>query len=558
MQPRRGREGLGRTPHQSLVDALARRLVHATVSALPDEIVAALEAVGRRLRADRVMLWESRWPERRLALAHEWSRHGCALPVATITADEHPWLMEQLRAGRRVAFRSCAMLPREAFRERKFYARHGPRSAAILPLVVGDTTEAVLVVGTMRRERSWRRATLSVVEQVGVVLATAIVRKRAHEASVETEGRLAGVLEAGPDAILLADRNGRIQLVNGRATAILFRTRDELRAQRLQDLLVLAPEAAWLAGRSAIDVLLASEGPQQLCARRGDGSTVPVQVTLRELRTAAGELFCCGIRDVSDDRRAQEETTRLRNELAFMSRTALLAEMGSGIAHELNQPLTAILSNAETAQRLLGSSAGRDPDELRETLRDVVNETRRAADVLGRMREMLRRKEVERSPLDLAALLGDVARRFREEAVARAIRISVDVIAGLPPVLGDPVQVEQVVMNLVLNAFEAMGGESPPRTIAIRARRTQPDGVDVSIRDSGPGLDDEALAHAFDTFFTTKPRGLGMGLPISRSIVEAHGGRLLARNNADRGATFEFHLPAAPSAGAADVRGRPS
>jgi two-component system sensor kinase FixL len=175
------------------------------------------------------------------------------------------------------------------------------------------------------------------------------------------------------------------------------------------------------------------------------------------------------------------------------------------------------------------------------------------------MREMLRRGDVARVPVDLAALLRDVAQRFREEAVVRSVRLSLDVAPGLPPVTGDPVQLEQVVMNLVLNALEAMGaGATPPRTLVLRARPAPPGGVDVSVRDSGPGLDDEVLAHAFDAFFTTKPGGLGMGLGISRSIVEAHGGRILARNNADRGATFELHLPAAPPRGADAVRRRPA
>ena len=129
---------------------------------------------------------------------------------------------------------------------------------------------------------------------------------------------------------------------------------------------------------------------------------------------------------------------------------------------------------------------------------------------------------------------------------------------GLQGVLGDPVQLEQVATNLVLNALDAMAGQEAPRTIALRARPTQPGGVDVSVRDTGPGLDDEALAHAFDAFYTTKPGGLGMGLRISRSIVEAHGGRLLARNNPDRGATFEFHLPGAPRVAAAASRRRPA
>jgi len=232
----------------------------------------------------------------------------------------------------------------------------------------------------------------------------------------------------------------------------------------------------------------------------------------------------------------------------FMGRTAMLAEMGAGIAHELNQPLTAIVSNAETAQRLLRSPRGCDRDEVEEALRDVVNDALRAAEVIARMRDMLRRRNAERVPLDVGALLGGVARRFREEAVARAIRLSVEVAPGLPQVLADRVQIEQVAMNLVMNAFEALGeAKGPLRTVTIRARAAGDGaGVDMSVRDSGPGLDDEVLARAFDPFYTTKPTGLGMGLAICRSIVELHGGRLLARNNTEGGATFEFHLPATP------------
>ena len=385
-------------------------------------------------------------------------------------------------------------------------------------------------------------------------------RRRAHDASLEAEGRLGGLLEAGPDGILLVHPSGRIELANGRATTLFLRTRAELRAARLQDLFAPVPDEPRLLRRGPIEALLASDGPLQLAARRGDGATLSVEVTLRELRTPGEELFCCVIRDASDERRVREEAARLRNELAFMGRTAMLAEMGAGIAHELNQPLTAILSNAETAQRLVAAVQGPRAGDLGDALRDVVEDTRRAADVLARMRDMLRRREVAQIPIDVAALLAGVARRFREEAVARSIRLTLELAPGLPLVLGDPVQLEQVAMNLVLNAFEAMGeggdaGAGAPRAIVLRARPTEPEGVDVSVRDSGPGLDDEALARAFEAFFTTKPRGLGMGLAISRSIVEAHGGRLLARNNTDRGATFQFHLPAAQR-GAAAARTR--
>jgi two-component system, LuxR family, sensor kinase FixL len=546
----------------TLLDGDGRRLLRAPTSSLSQEIAATLAEVGRRLVADRVTLWTLRPGERddrRLSLDRQWSRPGCAIDELTFGRTELPWLVGELAAGRAVTFRTCAALPREAARERRTFARHGPRSAAILPVVVGGATIAALSAGTLRRERSWGRATLAVLERVADAVGLALVRQRAHDASLEAEGRLGGLLETGPEGILLVQPSGRIELANGRATTLFLRTRAELCAARLQDLLTPVPGEPLLPRGGPIDALLAIEGPLQLSARRSDGSTLSVEVTLRELRAPGEELFCCAIRDVSDEQLVREETARLRNELAFMGRTAMLAEMGAGIAHELNQPLTAILSNAETAQRLVAGLHEPAGGDLREALGDVVADTRRAAEVLARMRDMLRRREVARIPIDVAALLAGVSRRFREEAVARSIRLTLELGPGLPPLLGDPVQLEQVAMNLVLNAFEAVGADGEaagaPRTIVLRARATQPEGVDVSVRDSGPGLDGEALARAFEAFFTTKPHGLGMGLAISRSIVEAHGGRLLARNNADRGATFQFHLPAAPR-GAAAARTR--
>ncbi len=552
----RGRTGGATGAAEGLLEDRARRLIRAPISELNAEIGAALEEIGVQVRADRVSLWDPRWGERRMALLHQWARPGCELGLGSLTQGELPWLVEQTLAGRRVAFRSCAALPAEAVRERRMFARHGPRSAAILPVVVGDQTIAALVAGTLRRERAWGPAVLAFLERAALGLATALVRARAHEASLETEGHLGGVLEAGQEGFLLVRPSGRVEVANGRATEIFHRTRQELCGASVQDLFAPA-QGAPSRGRTTVDALFASDRPLELTARRGDGSSAPVEVTLRELRTPGEPLLCCAVRDVTEERHAHDETVRLRNEIAFIGRTAMLAEMGSGIAHELNQPLTAILSNAETAQRLLSGRGGAALDDVRETLADVVADTRRAAEVLGRMREMLRRKDIERVPVDVAALLERVGDRFREEAVVRSIRISVEVAPRLPAVMGDPVQLEQVATNLVLNAMEAMGDpDGAPRAIVLRARPTEPEGIDVSVRDTGPGLGDEALAHAFEAFFTTKSSGLGMGLRISRWIVEAHGGRLLARNNADRGATFEFHLPAAPHRAAAAPRGR--
>jgi two-component system sensor kinase FixL len=533
-----------------VLDEHGRALVRVATAELPEAIHELLAAIGAGLAVNRASVWEQHGTADRLAITYWWSRPGFAVHLDSLRTDEVPWLAAQLAEGRTVTFRDLGSLPPEALRDRKLLARHGPRSGALVPIVVGGEPIAALMVGTFHRERTWAPATLERLERAAAALGVALLRRRAHEAGLGTEGRLGGILEASPDGILLVHRGGRIELANGRAGAILGRTPRELAGARLQDLLDPGGGAS-RPGRSALEALLASEGPLQLTARRGDGSAVPVELTARSLRAPGEPLLCCGLRDATEDRRSREEATRLRNELAFVGRTAMLAEMAAGIAHELNQPLTAILSNAESAQRLLGSAEPADRAELGDALRDVVGDACRAADVLGRMRDMLRHRSPQRVPVDLRAVLEGVGRRFREQAVARSIRLSVEVPVALPAVAGDPVQLEQVLMNLVLNAFEAIqAGGGGPRAVALRARAGA-DGVAVSVRDTGPGLDAEALAHAFDSFFTTKPSGLGMGLAISRTIVEAHGGRLLARNNAEGGATFQLSLPAAEGTEAA-------
>jgi two-component system sensor kinase FixL len=527
----------------------ARALLRRPTSELPDAIGALLATLGAGIGADRVSLWEVDRSQGDLGPTCSWHRPGYGPTVSSISLREHPWLGEVVRSARTFSFTRISELPRDAVAERRLIVRHGPRSGAWIPVVVGGETVAVLMAGTIRRERALGPARLAALERGADALAAALVRRRAHEAGLGTEGRLGGVLEAAPDGILLVRKGGRIELANGRAATILHRTVRELVGAPLEELLAQDEDCAWRAGRSALDVLLASDEPLALAARRGDGAPVPVEVSVREVRVPGEPLFCCGLRDATAERRARDEAARLRNELAFVGRTAMLAEMAAGIAHELNQPLTAILSNAESAQRLLVSPRPADRAETGDALRDVVNDARRAADVLGRMRDMLRHRTVQRIPVEVAAMLASVARRFREEAVARSIKLAVDAPEGLPAVAGDPVQLEQVVMNLVLNAFDAMGpGPGKTRVVALRARAAGAVGVDVSVRDTGPGLEPEALARAFESFFTTKPSGLGMGLAISRTIVEAHGGRMLARNNPQGGATFEFHLPAATRA----------
>jgi two-component system sensor kinase FixL len=238
---------------------------------------------------------------------------------------------------------------------------------------------------------------------------------------------------------------------------------------------------------------------------------------------------------------AEAETDRQAQKAAHASRVATLGELAASLAHELNQPLTAILSNANAATRFLDAESP-DFQEIREALADIAADDRRASDIILRMRAMLRKGDLERRPLDLNALVTDALRLAASDAVLRQVRVDEQLAAGLAPVMGDPVQLQQVVLNLLLNGLDASAELPHPRSLVI-ATSGGPSETRVTLRDWGPGIPPGALKHIFEPFFTTKATGLGMGLSISRSIVEAHGGRIWAANNEDGGATVGFTLP---------------
>jgi signal transduction histidine kinase len=249
--------------------------------------------------------------------------------------------------------------------------------------------------------------------------------------------------------------------------------------------------------------------------------------------------------DVTLQRRSRLEAERLRSDLTHVGRVTMLGEMAAALAHELNQPLTAILSNAHAGERYLAQAAP-PLGEIREILQDVVGDARRAGEVIQRLRSLLRKEEAHFLPLDLNQVIREMTVLTHTDAVLRNLVIDLNLAPDLPPVPGDRVQIQQVLLNLVLNGMEAMAPQAERRRrIVVQTARTAK-AVRVSVRDEGPGIPADKLSRIFETYYTTKPDGMGMGLAISRSIVEAHGGRIWAENNPDSGATFSFTLPVRP------------
>jgi len=264
-------------------------------------------------------------------------------------------------------------------------------------------------------------------------------------------------------------------------------------------------------------------------------------------RTAALEETVGDLtKEMADRMRAEREARRHRAELAHMSRVAMMGELGASLAHELNQPLAAILSNAQAAQRLAASETP-DTEEIRDALADIVDDGRRAGEVIRRLRALLKKDEPKHEPLEVNQIVGDVVHLVQHDADLRDVSLRTELAETLPPVQGDRVQLQQVLLNLILNGIEAtVDGRTEPGTMVIRTSADTAGTVQVAVQDSGTGIDEDELERVFEPFFTTKPGGLGLGLAISRTIVEAHGGRLSAKNNLGGGATFRFSLPAHP------------
>ena len=240
---------------------------------------------------------------------------------------------------------------------------------------------------------------------------------------------------------------------------------------------------------------------------------------------------------------SEQRTRQQRDELAQVQRIAAMGELTGALSHEIRQPLTAIRSNTQAASRFL-SRENPDLEEIGEILEDVAGDSRRATEVLDGLRDLLQKHPVSLTPLDVNEVVEESAVLLRSEALFDEIQVALDLTEGLPMVRADRIQLQQVLVNLLLNAFEAVA-KTPgnERVVLLRTRADDGVGVRVSVRDTGEGLGEQISEQLFNAFHTTKPTGLGIGLSISRTIIEAHGGRIWAENNRDRGATFHFALP---------------
>lgn len=267
-----------------------------------------------------------------------------------------------------------------------------------------------------------------------------------------------------------------------------------------------------------------------------DAIAFGVNALVDELRFAHARITECERKD------AETQATALRDELAHLGRVTMLDALTGSLAHELNQPLTAVMANTEAAIRMVQAQP-LPLQDLRETLSDILNDNKRAGDVVWRMASMLKKGASQYQPIDVNRTVNDVIKLAQSNAVSRRISIDVRLDAGVDPVWGDRIQIQQVVLNLLINAFDAVAGcDAAHRRVQIQTISRERCAV-IEVRDEGVGLSEDAMASLFEPFYTTKRDGLGLGLWICRGIVKAHGGTLDARSNVGPGMTFSTTFP---------------
>ncbi|HEX6210920.1 MAG TPA: ATP-binding protein, partial [Methylomirabilota bacterium] len=490
-----------------------------------------------------------------------WARPGVDPGPAVISLLRFPWTAARLRRGEIVKFSRLEELPSEAAADRRAYESIGTRSHISVPLLAGDLVVGSIAFTTVLAERSWPDELVQRLQLLAGVLANGLARRRAAGALRESRALSGAIVESLPGTVVVIDRSGTILATNHWARgggvgsghdaplAIGGNYLDLWRG------LAAAGDRAGAEVRRGIQSVLDGTSPEvvlehQVPAAEGQAPQW-FEIRVHPLRRAAGGAVISRI-DVSDRKRAAADARRVREELARFGRLATAGQLTAALAHEVKQPLTGILTNAQAARRILEADRP-DLAELRSIVGDIIEDDQRAARVIQRLRGMLKRREPERTTIDVNRLIEDVVRFLRTDAVMRHALLRTELDPDVPPIRGDVVQLQQVVVNLALNGLDAMRDVPAERRRLLITTRRAGDGVCVGVRDAGTGLTSESQERIFEPFFSSKPEGMGMGLPIARSIVSAHGGHLWAVNNPDGGATFFFTLTASGHGQAAAV-----
>lgn len=371
-------------------------------------------------------------------------------------------------------------------------------------------------------------------------------------ALLEREAHLKSILETVPDGMIVIDELGIIQSFSAAAAQIFGYAAGEICGMNVSRLMP-SPH------RERHDEYIRrylETGQRRIVGigrvvtgQRRDGGTFPMELAVGEVRNGESRLFTGFVRDVSDRERALQRIQQLQADLSHVSRVSEMGQMASALAHEINQPLAAALNYLHAAQRLRAGRQQQDEGRLGEAIEHAVRQVERGSQILRRMRTFLRKEEPDFRAEDIGGLIREAGGIALVGAAERGVKVNFEIAPDLPAVMVDKIQIQQVIVNLVRNAIEAMEqSDRRELTISVGPAHDGDRRVLIDISDTGPGLAPEVLERLFQPFVTTKAHGMGVGLSICSSIVGGHGGELVAQSNAAGGTTFSFTLPMAEEA----------
>jgi two-component system sensor kinase FixL len=548
------RELNDRLRFERLIAMFSARFVNILPEKIDHEIETGLDEVVDTMKLDHWVFFELSTDDGGLRVTHKMQRLGADAAPLPLSHQELPWLSEQISQGNSVVLPNLAEnLPAEAHTEKEFFRDFGINSALAFPFSQTPGATRAILYTSASQQRKWSDEIIHDLHSIGQIFASALARKEADESLRESEATISLAAQSANLGLWSRDmQTGKIWATERTRTLYDFPANAEV---TFDQFLKSLPPDDRTATEKAIAEAVATRSDYNVVHRvvRTDGTERWLAARGRAIYGATGQpLKMMGASfDITERRQRALEIEGHRQELAHLGRVALMGEMATSLAHELNQPLTAIVTNAAAGQRFVGRG-DIDAREMQELLLDISLDGERACKIIRGIREMVRKGNTARAPVDMNQVVKDVVRLTNSDAVRHGCVLVTELDSQLPEVEADAVQLQQVLLNLILNAFDAMQETAPNRrrvvlsTSSLATSSRVRGVVRTTVRDFGTGVSDKAYQRIFEHFFSTKKDGLGMGLAIARSIVESFGGVLDASNATDGGAIFHFTLPALP------------
>ena len=537
---------------EELLSRLSGAFVHLPSSEMDESFRTWLRRLGEFLGLERAALLRLSEDNELLTVSHCWVAPGIDPGPRSIVIRSFPETVERLFSEQPFVLPRTENHRDEPPKDEDARGQGRVSSQLTIPLVAGGRVLGGLAFDALAADRAWPEEQVQWLRLVAEVFASALARKETVDALGASELMKSAILASLSNGVAVVDRDGRVIAVNeswtrfGRESNATTYAGIGMGANYLETCRQRARQGtphAWEA-LAGIEAVLDGSMTGFALEYSGSGPTTDrwFAMSVVPLNRPEGGAVVSHT-DVTERKRAELELQRSRQELAHFTRVSTMGELSASLAHELSQPLTGILTNAQAAQRFLDVTPP-DLGELRTIVSDIISDDKRAGEVIQRLRDLLRKDVPHQLVLDLNALIRDVARLLSSDALIRNVTITLDLDPRPLTVTGDRVQLQQVVLNLLVNAMEAMAdGAEGDGSIVVRTQYTDVEAVHVAVQDAGPGLREGTHDLVFEPFYTTKPAGMGMGLSIAKSIVEAHGGVIWAANNPGRGVTVHFAMP---------------